>query len=395
MLTDLALRRTTPRAKDYKLADSKGLYLLVRANGARLWRYDYRFEGKRKTMALGAYPEVGLQTARDKHHNARTEVSGGVDPMQERKRSAVLPNSFEDVGRRWLAARKARWSQKYYDEVISRLEVNAFPRFGKMPINAIEPPELLRHIRAIEDRGVVYTAKRIKNHAGEIFRFGIAEGLCVRDPSADIRGALQSSPPVQHRPSVTEQQLPEFLRALDNYGFEQDTYDAMLLTLLTACRTTETRFAVADEFEGLDGDEPIWRISPERMKMSRAHLIPLSRQAAEVVKRRLLIHPEGLLFARRTVSGSISENTMLYAMYRLGFHGRATVHGLRGTFSTIAHENNWESDWIEMALAHVDDNKVKSAYNAAKYLKQRRQLLQWWADYLDAKRVQNEKPASG
>lgn len=387
MLTDIALRNAGKRAKDYKLSDSKGLYVLVKKNGARLWRYDYRFHNRRKTMTLGSYPEVTLVVAREKHQAARDELASGTDPMIKRKRASVSAKSFEEVGRRWLAARKDGWSDKYYNEVVNRLEANAFPKFGNLPIDRIEPPELLRYIREIEDRGVVYTAKRIKNHAGEIFRFGIAEGLCERDPSADIRGALKSAPPVQHLASVTEKQLPEFLRALDAYDFEADTYDAMLLTLLTACRTTETRFADAEEFENIDGDEPLWRIPPERMKMSRPHLIPLSRQAVAVVKRRLEKHPQGLLFARNTVSKTISENTMLFAMYRLGFHGRATVHGLRGTFSTIAHEHEWDSDWVEMALAHVEDNKVKAAYNAAKYVKQRRTLLQWWADFLDERRA--------
>lgn len=387
MLSDVAARNAKPRSTDYKLTDSRGLYLLVRKNGTKLWRWNYRFEGRQKTMALGAYPDITLAVARDKHQAGRADLLNGLDPMRERHRAPVADNSFEAVARRWLAARQAGWSDKYYGEVVRRLEDYAFARFGNLPIDAIEPPELLRHIRAIESRGIVYTAKRVKNHCGEIFRFGIAEGVCMRDPSADIRDALQSAPPVQHFSALPESDLPEFLQRLYSYNLDEDTRDALLLTLFTAGRTTEIRFADASEFEDLEGTEPVWRLAPARMKMNRTHLVPLSRQAMEVVLRRLQINPKGLLFTRPTRAGTISENTMLYALYRLGYHSRATVHGLRGSFSTIAHEHDWESDWIEMSLAHVDENKVRSSYNAAKYLKQRRQLLQWWADFLDMKRL--------
>lgn len=387
MLSDVAIRNAKPRDADYKLTDSRGLYLLVRSNGSRLWRWNYRFQGRQKTMALGSYPDVGLSTAREKHQAARAELANGLDPMRERHRSVAVDNSFEAVARRWLEARKASWSDKYYHEVVRRLEDNAFANLGRLPINSIEPPELLRHIRDIEKRGVVYTAKRVKNHCGEIFRFAIAEGLCSRDPSADIRGALQSAPPVQHHSAIPEAELPNFLQKLYSYDLDEDTRDALMFTLLTASRTSEVRFAHSAEFEAIDGPEPIWRISAARMKMNRTHLVPLSRQALELVERRLSKNPNGFLFARPTRTGTLSENTMLYGLYRLGYHSRATVHGLRGTFSTIAHEHDWDSDWIEMSLAHVDENKVRSSYNAAKYLKQRRQLLQWWADFLDVKRL--------
>jgi integrase len=295
--------------------------------------------------------------------------------------------TFGALGRRWLATKKPGWVQRYHDRVSSRFQQDIFPRIGHLPITEIEPPLLLKHIRAIEARGAIESARRLNGQCGEIFRFGIAEGICVCDPSADIRDALASKPRVEHQQSMKERDLSKFLRLLvDDNELVQDTKDAMLLTILTASRTEEIRFMDFSEFEDMDGDEPLWRIPPERMKKSRPHLVPLSRQAAEIVNRRLIAKPKGLLFAHSTRSGTISENTMLFGLYRLGYKGKATIHGFRSTFSTIANENNWNSDWIEMALAHAPGNTIRSTYNAAKYLPQRRDLLQWWADFLDEQR---------
>lgn len=388
MLTDIAVRKAATKDKPYKLSDSRGLYLVINPNGSKLWRFDYKFEAKRKTASFGKYPEVGLAEARNKHQDFRKMVGGGVDPLLVKKQERAAVPTFAEVGRRWLAKQRKSWVPKYYGRIEKRLEDDIFTTpLGLMVITDIEPPELLKYIRRIENRGALETARRISNHCGAIFRFGIAEGICQRDPSADIRDAFEARPAVRHQPSIAEKELPEFLSRMNSSDLEDDTHDALLMVLLTIGRTDEIRFADADEFEDLDEAEPMWRIPPARMKMSRPHLVPLSRQAVEVVKRRLAKNPRGLLFARDTVSKTISENTMLYALYRMGYHSRATVHGLRGTFSTIAHENEWESDWIEMCLAHDQDNKVKAAYNSAKYLKQRRTLLQWWADYLDQRRA--------
>lgn len=386
-LTDIAVRKAVAREKPRKMSDSHGLYMLITTSGSKLWRYDYRYNGKRKTIALGVYPDISLATARERHQLARTELANGNDPMAARQSDKVAEQTFEEVGRRWLEAQRPSWADRYYQLSKKRLETDVFPTLGQRPIAEIEPPELLEHIRSIERRGAIETARRISNYCGGIFRFGIAEGVCKRDPSADIRDALKAKKPVKHRHAITENELPRFLHKLDAYELENDTYDAILLVLLTAGRTEEVRFSHASEFEGLDTDNPIWRISAARMKMQREHLVPLSRQAVDVVKRRIAINPGGLLFARKTKSGSFSENTMLYALYRLGYHSRATIHGLRSTFSTIAHEREWNTDWIELCLAHVDGNGVRATYNSAKYLRQRRDLLQWWADFIDAQRA--------
>lgn len=384
MLTDTAIRKAKPDDRHYKLNDSGGLYLLVTNAGGKLWRFDYRFDEKRKTLALGKYPDTSLLDARERHNAARKQLANNKDPQAQKVAKKREGTNFEKLGRRWLANKKPSWVPKYYSRILKRFDDDIFPRIGNLVASQIEPPVLLKHIRAIEARGAIETARRLNGQCGEIFRFGIAEGICSRDPSADIRDALVSANAVKHVKSLSVTDLPRFLQQLKaNNELDHDTNDAMWLTILTIARTNEIRFADVSEFEGLDGDEPLWRVPPERMKKSRPHLVPLSRQAAEIVKRRLAYKSEGLLFAHSTRSGTISENTMLFGLYRLGYKGKATMHGFRSTFSTIANESNWNSDWIELALAHAPGNKIRSTYNGAKYLTQRRELLQWWADFLD------------
>lgn len=382
-LTDIGVRSAKAKDRAYKKTDSAGLYLYVSKTGSKAWRFDYSFLGKRKTATIGKYPAISLVQARETRDRYREQLDQGFDPATPVYQIEDLPNSFEDVARRWVAARSDAWDDRYHKTVMFRLEGNVFGTLGAYPIDKIEAPLLLSAIRLIEGRGAKDMARRVNNLCGEIFRFGIAEGLCFRDPSADIKAALASKPSVKHRPAISENEITEFYT---RFGKETDAdwKDAMHLVMLTATRSGEVRFAQEDEFEGLDTDQPIWRISAERMKMRRPHLIPLPRQAVDVVKRRLG-NSSGMLFASKTKSGVINENSMIDAMHRMGYYGKATVHGFRGMFSTIANEKNWNPDWIELCLAHVQGDKVRAAYNAAQYIDQRRELLQWWADFLDSK----------
>jgi integrase len=269
--------------------------------------------------------------------------------------------------------------------VLGRLEADIFPHLGRDDIDAVEPPRLLEIVRKIEARGAIETAKRVKNHCSEIFQFGIAEGRCRRDPATDIRRALMKARPKKHHPAIPPAEFPELVTKLKTYDGDEITRLALEFTLLTMVRTQETRFAQLSEFEGLEGQEPLWRLSPDRMKMSREHLVPLPHQAVAIIKRCKEISPGSqYLFPANTRHDVISENTMLYALYRMGYHSRQTTHGLRRCASTILNESGrFEPDWIETQLAHADDNKVRGAYNAAVYLKHRRKMLQWWADFVD------------
>lgn len=381
-LSDLQIRNAKPEAKPRKLTDANGLYLSVLPTGRKVWRYDYQFAGKRQTLTFGAWPDVGLSAARSKRDAARAEIASGRDP---RPKPAAASNTFREVAERWLKSQGDELSARTQQRIRTILNNDLYPPLGDREIASIETPELLEAIRAMEARGVREQAHRARIYAGKVFRFAIAEGVAKRDPAADIRDALVRKPKVRHQSSLTEAELPVFLRKLDAEPLDDITRDALLFTILTACRTAEVRFAHAREFSDLDGPNPLWEVPAARMKMERDHVVPLSRQAAEIARRWVGRRDDGMLFGAATVSGVISENTMLFALYRLGYHSKATVHGFRGTFSTIANEHEWNSDWVELSLAHVQGG-VRGAYNAARYLNQRRELLQWWADFIDAQR---------
>lgn len=385
-LTALGVKNAKSKAKAYKLFDEKGLYLVVTPGGSKLWRFDYRYLGKRKTLAFGKWDDVELAQARDRRDASRKKLVEGSDPgAPEPPQKAVVLDRFEAVGRDWHASAKVAWTPRYAKLVLGRLEADIFPHLGQHNIDLIEPPRLLEVIRKIEARGAIEMAKRVKNHCSEIFQYGIAEGKCRRDPAADIRRALMKARPKQHRAALPPSEFPNFLASLKNYDGDEITNLALRFTLLTMVRTQETRFAKWAEFERLDSSEPLWRLSADRMKMSREHLVPLSRQVITILTRLKELSPESrYLFPAPTRHGVISENTMLYALYRMGYHSRQTTHGLRRCASTILNESgHFEPDWIETQLAHIDQNKIRGAYNAAVYLKHRVRMLQWWADFVD------------
>jgi integrase len=386
-LTDAKLRTLKATGKPQKISDGGGLHILVTANGSRLWRLAYRFGGKQKLLALGKYPDVSLVDARLARELARKRLEDGDDPSasrkaEKRRAKIAAAHTFEAVANEWFEAQKHRWVSSYSDRLRRRLDDDLLARIGRRPIEEIEPVEVLDVVRAIERRDAIEMGRRVLQMASAIFRFGVATSRCPRDPTADLRGALQAREPAKRRSALSASALPEFLQRLEVYDGILSTRLALELALLTIVRTAELRFARWSEFEDLDGLEPLWRIPPERMKMRRAHLVPLSSAAVSVLRQ--LKSPNGksdLVFPADTRSGVISENTMLYALYRLGYHGRATVHGFRSTASTILNENHFNRDWIEVQLAHAD-RSVRAVYNAAEWLPGRREMLNWWADYL-------------
>jgi integrase len=391
-LSDTSLRNAKGREKPYKISDGGGLFVLISPEGKRFWRLSYRFGGKQKTMALGVYPAVGLADARDARSAAKEKLAKRIDPGEARKleKQALLrsaENSFEVIAREWHKHKKDALTARYAGQVMDRLEADVFPQIGKWQIDKIEPLQLLAMLRKIEARGALTMAKRIKEHCGQIFRFAIVTGRATRDPSADLRGALKPSPRVTHHKAIHRDELPGLLRAIEAYDGETTTRLALKLVILTLVRTTELRAGRWSEFEGLDTDAPLWRIPAERMKMGREHLVPLPRQAVPVLAelRRLSGHASHL-FPAPTKEGVMSNNTMLFALYRMGYHSRATIHGFRGVGSTILNEQGFTADAVERQLAHDDADEVRGAYNAAEYLPERRAMLQWFADHLDAVR---------
>lgn len=387
-LTDVKLRSLKAESKPRKVSDFEGLFLLVQPNGSRLWRLAYRFGGKQKVLALGSYPQMSLRDARKAKDDARDLLAAGRDPAHVRKveklqAQLVARNTFEEVANEWFAARRAQWVESYSDRLRSRLDADLLPHLGKRPIALIEPVELLACVRQIEARDAPEMARRVLQMASAIFQYGVATGRCPRDPAADLRGALAAPNPVKRRAALKPAELPQFMRQLAAYNGDKQTRLALLLVIHTFVRTAEVRFARWDEFEDLEGEKPLWRIPAERMKMRRDHLVPLPPQVVQILKEvRPLAGDSEFLFPASTRSSVISENTMIYALYRMGYHGRATVHGFRSTASTILNEREFNRDWIEMQLAHSAAD-VRSVYNAAEWIGGRREMMNWWSSYLE------------
>jgi len=391
-LSDAKLRALKPNQAPYKVSDGEGLYVLVSPNGSKLWRWAYRFQGKQKTLALGQYPAVSLLGARRSRDAAKDLLTAGTDPAAERKaerrkKSVVAGNTFESVANEWFDANHARWVESYSSRLRSRLDDDLLPALGRRPIAEIEPLDVLDAIRKIESRGAVEMAKRIMQMASAIFRYGVATARCGRDPTVDLKGALKPSGPAKRRTALPAAELSGFMTKLDTYDGDATTRLGLKLMVLTFVRTAELRFAGWREFEDINGSEPLWRIPAERMKMRRPHLVPLAPQAVNTL-RELKRHSgkAGVLFPAQTRSGVMSENTLLFALYRMGYHSRATVHGFRATASTVLNEHHFNRDWIEQQLAH-SDSSVRGVYNAAEWLRDRRKMMCWWADYLDRHRA--------
>lgn len=385
-LTDTAIRKAVPRSKPYKLSDGGGLFLLVQPTGGKWWRYKYRFAGKERLLSLGVYPDVSLADARARHAEARKQLAAGGDPgeqKKEAKRQALLEreNSFESIAREWHETKKGSWTGRHPETVMKKLEGDLFPKLGARPIVEITAPELLAVIRQIEARGALDMARRALQISGQIFRFAIVTGRAERDPSGDLKGALKAAKPQNHV-FLKEDDLPAYLGKLDAYDGSVQTKLALKFLLLTFVRTTELRAA---EWTEINFDKAEWRIPAERMKMRELHIVPLSTQAIAVLRElQELTGRWKFVFANQhKPSGCMSENTMLYALYRMGYHSRATGHGFRSTASTILNEHGFQPDVIERQLAHNERNQVRAAYNHAQYLPERRRMMQWWADHLD------------
>lgn len=302
----------------------------------------------------------------------------------------AVANTFEIVANEWFELKEAGWAPSYSSRLKTRLDGDLIAVFGDRPIRDIQPLEVLNALRAIERRGAFEMAKRVKQMASAIFCYSVATERCVNDPTASLKGVLKPPKPPKHRAALTPGELPDFMRALERYDGDDITKLGLKLAIYTLVRTAEVRFAQWKEFENLEGDEPLWRIPKERMKMRRAHLVPLSPQAVEaLLKLRKLTGKGEYVVSALPKTGVISENAMLYAIYRMGYHSRATTHGFRTTASTVLNEQQFNRDGIEMQLAHFDGS-VCGVYNAAEWLPGRRDMMRWWGNFIDAG-LENQK----
>src|SRR5690349_7686158 len=364
------------------------MYLEIAPSGGKWWRFKYRFGGKEKRLSLGVYPDVALTVARKRRDAARELLADGKDPSAQRKAdkleaAAKATNSFEAVAREWYGKHSRTWAATHAADVLRQLESNLFPEIGDKPIADISAPILLAAVRKIEHRGAYDLAHRVLQVASQVFRYGVATGRCERDPAPDLRGALTPHKS-RNQAAVTPDELPALLRAIANYGDlgEKLTGYALRLMALTFVRTGELVGATWDE---IDLEGAAWIVPAERMKMKTEHVVPLSRQAVEILRElKTMGAGSRYVFPGRNPEKPISNNTMLFALYRLGYKGKMTGHGFRAVASTILNESGFRSDVIERQLAHCERNDVRGAYNRAEYLPERRKMMQQWADMLAA-----------
>ncbi|HEX5362386.1 MAG TPA: integrase arm-type DNA-binding domain-containing protein [Fluviicoccus sp.] len=386
-LSDSACRNAKADGKQKKLSDGGGMYLLVLPTGGKSWRLGYRFDGKQKAISLGPYPAVSLAEARAKREAAKKLLAAGKDPNI--KSEPAQSDTFESFARRWHDNEKGGWVQAHAERVLSRMERDVFPEIGAKAITAIEAPDILALLRKVEDRGALDISKRLRQSIGAVFRFAIAEGKAKHNPAADVGDALKPKPKVKHFASLKAGEIPDLLARIDAYDGEAQTRLALLLTLHTFVRTSEARFAAWPEFEDLDGPAPLWRIPGSRMKMGREHLVPLTPQVVDILRELRALNGGHYLFPGAGGRGVMSQNTMIFALYRMGYHSKLTVHGFRSMASTILNEAHFNRDWIERQLAHAEDDEVRGAYNAAEWLPGRREMMKWWSDYLTTARPSN------
>lgn len=350
---------------------------------------DYRFLGKRKTLALGVYPEVSLKEARDKRDEARKLIADGKDPLEEKKAKklqliAETANTFQNIAVEWHQKLKTKWSTDHADRKWHYLEKDVFPILGNTPIKNISARELLTLFEKIQARGAIEVAHRIKGICGEVFRYAIHTDRCDRDPTQDLKNVLISKRNKNMATLTDTKEIGGLLRAIDDYAGDFVTQCALKLTPYVMLRPGELRSA---EWSEIDFAKKQLRIPAEKMKMRKIHIVPLAEQAIAILKQIQPVTGQGkyVFPSVRSKDRSMSENTITAALRRMGYtKDEMTAHGFRGMASTLLHENGFKSEVIEAQLAHAERNKVKAAYNHAEYMIERTRMMNWWAGYLDS-----------
>ena len=400
-LTELTIKQSKPEEKEYKLSDGGGLYLKVHPRGSKYWRFDFRFLGKQKSSSFGVWPEISLVEARKARDKARTKIKNGINPIEEKKehRRVMLAEiekkeneekqiftTFERVALEWYRRQAPQWTEKHSADVFNSLRVYVFPDFGSSTIKNITKQDVIATLRKIEADGKHETCYRIRQRIEAIFDYAEVEEHCTGNPAQGLRRVFTKPQPKSHA-SITPKEFPALLQKIvDDDSAFPPTKLAMKFMILTFVRTQELRFAEWNEFN-LDCSEPLWIIPADKMKMIKTHHVPLAPQAVKILEEmRQFSGPDGYLFPQiRNPQKAISENDLLYYLYRLGYRRRHTVHGFRTIADTILNESRkWHPDVIELQLAHQEGNKVRRVYNRAEHLDERRKMMRWWADHVDS-----------
>ena len=398
LLTELSIKQAKPKQKQYKLTDGEGMYLRVYPNGSKYWQLQYWFDEKQKILSLGVWPDVSLKEAREERFEARKKIKVGIDPNDKRKESLEAQKiyfekekerettTFRIIAEEWLSRQSVLWTERHSRGVQNSLKIHVLPYLGEIPIADISIQDVIATLRKIEADGKYETCYRLRQKIEAIFSYAEIEGKCVGNPAKGLQQIL-TKPQPKSQNSLPISELPEFLKKMvADKDAIPTTLLAMKFIILTFVRTSELRFADWKEFD-IDCTEPLWVIPEERMKMRRIHHVPLSRQAVNILKEmQQFTGPEGYVFPQfYNRKKAMSENTLLYFSNRLGYAGRNTVHGFRTVASTVLNESRkWHPDVIERQLAHQESNKVRSVYNRAEYLDERRNMMEWWSEYIES-----------
>lgn len=395
-LTELGIKKSKSSIKEKKLYDGKGLYLLLHTNGSKYWRVKYRFLSKEKVFSLGVWPNISLTEARKIRNEVKIVLNSGQDPNVVKNNILLNKqvdqlNTFKAVADEWLLIKEKEWKQNNFQDVKRAIENHLYPDLGHRPLSEITSAELLLVLKKIEGQGKYEATRRARQKCEAIFRYANLSQRCENNPASNLKGAL-ASPKKKKFNALNPEELPEFLIKLNEYNGSIITKLALRLVLYTLARTAEIRFATWNEFD-LESSEPLWRVPKERMKMGIEHHVPLSSQSLRVIKQ-VRKYSEGDHYVFHQINNPnkpMSENTMLYAIYRMGYRSHATVHGFRATISTLLNENEYNPDVIERLLSHQEKNKVRDSYNRAEYLPQRKKYLQWLGDYIDSIDIASDK----
>jgi len=389
-LNDRQIKNAKPAEKPFKLNDGKGLYLYINTSGGKLWRFDFSYNGKRKTLSIGKYPTVSLVEARQAAENARRLLVSGQDPseakqQEKRERQAATLNTFEAIARRWHSDNLIRWKENHAARVLRYFETDVFPVIGAMSIQEIRVSDIKAVLDGVMTRGVNNTAEKIREWTGAIFDYAVMLEVVETNPAYSLRKYIPAKQ-TDHRPALPREELTEFFRRLILAEIEPQNRIALILNMLTFLRSTELR---GGQWNEIDFDVAIWTVPAQRMKHEKTapkppHAVPLADWTLELLAElKELTGNTPFLFPSRTkTDGFISDATIGRIIERMGYKGRVTPHGFRSLASSVLNEQGFNPDAIERQLAHIENNKIRAAYNRADYLNERKGFMQWYSDFL-------------
>lgn len=385
MLTIKQIDAAKPKDKPYRISDGNGLYLYIPASGKKVWQLRYQFEGKEKIHTVGKYPEIGPADARNLAFEVKRDLAIGLNPAVKKKQQGATPDTFASIYDEWYKHKRQVWSEGYALELQRMFDADILPYIGKMGMSEIEPMTLLKVLRRFEERGAMERANKARRRCGEVFRYAVVTGRAKYNPAPDLADAMRGYRK-QNFPFLPAEQIPAFNQALAGYSGSIISKVATQVLQYTAMRTKELR---SMQWANVDFENRMITIDAEAMKGRKIHLVPMSQQVYDLLQ---MLKPitsiSPFVFAgRNDKNKSISENAVLLVIRQIGYEGLASGHGFRHQFSTILNEHGWPHDAIERQLAHVDRNNIRGIYNHAQYLDKRRELMQWWADYIDGKQI--------